>query len=70
MSKKFNMLHSHSGIERELKFKKHIVLVDEQYKNMFLEDTIEKFKYLGNVYYKVPILSFVRNVGVFKNFTE
>lgn len=70
MSGKFNVLHSHSGLERELKFKKHIVLVDEQYKNMFLEDTIEKFKHHGNVYYKVPILSFVRNGGVFKNFTE
>ena len=70
MSKNFGLLHSHSGLERELKFKKHIVLVDEQYKNMFLEDTIEKFKHLGNVYYKVPILSFVRKGGVFKNFME
>jgi hypothetical protein len=70
MSGKFNVLHSHSGLERELKFKKHVVLVDEEYKHMFLEDTIEKFKYLGKVYYKVPILSFVRKGGIFKNFTS
>lgn len=70
MSGKFNVLHSHSGLERELKFKKHIVLVDEEYGHMFLEDTIEKFKYLGKVYYKVPILSFVRKGGMFKNFTS
>ena len=34
MSKGFNSLHSHSGLERELKFKKYLVLVDEEYKHV------------------------------------
>lgn len=66
----FNKLHSHSGLERELKLKKHIVLVDEEYKNLFIADTIEKFKHNDKVYYKVPIISFVNKGGMFKNFTE
>lgn len=66
----FDCLHSHSGLERELKFKKHIVLVDEKFKVLFLEDTIEPFKYNGVNYYKVPILSFVKNGGHFKNFIK
>lgn len=70
MSRKYGALHSHSGLERELKFPKHKVLVDEEYKGMFIEDTIEPFKYMGKVYYKVPILSFVRNGGHFKNFIK
>ena len=70
MSNKMNFLHSHSALERELKFPKHIVLVDEEYKNLFLEDAIEKFTYCRKVYYKVPILSFVNNGGVFKNFAQ
>ena len=70
MSNKMNFLHSHSALERELKFPKHIVLVDEEYKNLFLEDAIEKFTYWRKVYYKVPILSFVNNGGVFKNFAQ
>lgn len=70
MSGKLNVLHSHSGLERELKFPKHLVLVDDEYKNMFLEDTIEKFKYNSRVYYKVPILSFVRKGGMFKNLMQ
>lgn len=70
MSKKFNMLHSHSGLEKELGMPKHIVLVDEQYKGLFIEDKIKPISCHGINYYKVPILSFVRNGGVFKNFTE
>jgi len=70
MNDKFNSLHSHSGIERELKFPKHLVLVDEKYKSLFLQDTITPFKHNGRVYYKVPVLSFVRKGGVFKNFSE
>lgn len=69
MSGKFNILHSHSGIERELKFPKHLVLVDEEYKSLFIEDTISQFKYNGKIYYKVPVLAFVHKGGVFKNFT-
>lgn len=70
MSRKYGALHSHSGLERELKFPKHKVLVDEEYKGMFIEDTIEPFKYMGKVYYKVPILSFVNKGGTFKNFMQ
>lgn len=70
MSGKFNGLHSHSALERELKFPKHFVLVDEEYKNMFIADTISRYAYGGKVYYKVPIMSFVRNGGVFKNFIQ
>ena len=70
MSKKFNMLHSHSGLEKELGMPKHLVLVDEQYKGLFIEDKITPIRCHGINYYKVPILSFVRNGGVFKNFTE
>lgn len=68
MEKKFSGLHSHSGIERELKFPKHTVLVDKEYKGLFIDGTIEKLKYNGMVYYKVPILSFVEKGGKFKNF--
>ena len=70
MSRKYSTLHSHSGLERELRFPKHMVLVDEEYKDMFLGDTIEKFKYNGTIYYKVPILSFVSKGGTFKNFIQ
>ena len=70
MSQKMDVLHSHSGLERELKLKKHIVLVDEKFKVLFLEDTIEPFKYNGVNYYKVPILSFVKKGGTFKNFMQ
>lgn len=70
MSQKMDVLHSHSGLERELKFKKHTVLVDEKFKVLFLEDTIEPFKYKGVNYYKVPILSFANKGGIFKNFMQ
>jgi len=70
MSRKYGALHSHSGLERELRFPKHTVLVDEEYKGLFIEDTIEPFKYMGKVYYKVPILSFANKGGSFKNFMQ
>lgn len=60
-------LHSHSGIERKINMEKRFVLVDERYKDLFLEDTIEKLVYCKKTYYKVPIMSFVKNGGVFKN---
>ena len=67
MSHGLNYLHSHSALERELRFPKHTVLVDERFKHLFLADTIQKFVYNKEVYYKVPILSFVHKGGVFKN---
>lgn len=70
MSLKMNVLHSHSGLERDMNIPKHIVLVDEQFKGLFASDMIQPLKYCGNLYYKVPIMSFVNNGGVFKNFLQ
>ena len=70
MSGRMDVLHSHRWLEKELKFKKHTVLVDEKFKGLFLDDTIEPFKYNGVNYYKVPILSFVNKGGIFKNFIQ
>ncbi len=72
MSNGRNYLHSHSGIEREMKFKKNTVLVDEEYKALFAEGTytIKPYNYKGKTYYQVPILAFVHKNGVFKNFDE
>lgn len=67
MSNGITYLHSHSGIERDLKMPKHIVLVDEKYKDLFIESTIFPFEYNGVKYYKVPIQSFLLKNGVFKN---
>lgn len=61
------MMHSHSSIERDLKLPKRFVLVDEEFKDRFISDAIEPFKYNGVKYYKVPTLSFVEKGGVFKN---
>lgn len=69
-----NYLHSHSGLERLLRFPKGIVLIDERYYSRF-EDIadvikIEPFRHGGMVYYKVSTLYFVKKGGVFKNFSE
>lgn len=61
-------LHSHSGLERELRFPKHIVLVDEKYGHLFKK--FVPFKHGDIMYYKVPIMDFVKNGGVFKNLSE
>lgn len=66
MSNDFKVLHSHSGIERELQFPKHTVLVDECFGRLFPDDAIKPFRYDGVMYYKVPILMFVEKGGVFK----
>lgn len=65
-------LHSHSGLEREIKMPKHLVLVDEEFIDLFLDcgQKLARYTYRGKVYYKVPILSFVHKGGVFKNFNE
>lgn len=69
-------LHSHSGIERELKIPKHLVLVDEEYKDFLLGESLKKsikfrnVKYKGKVYLEVPIMMFVKNGGIFKNLSE
>lgn len=71
MSNRVNYLHSHSGLERELKFKKNVVLVDEKYKELFEgEPVCQLFVHNKMNYYKVNILSFFYKGGVFKNLFE
>lgn len=63
-------LHSHSALEREHKYKKHIVLVDIKYLPLFSVREVRKVKY-GNIQYiAVPILKFVKCGGVFRNFDK
>lgn len=74
MSQGIKYLHSHSGLERELHVPKHIVLVDEEYKEMFetggLKIPLFKCKQNGNIYCQVPTLLFVHKGGVFKNLND
>lgn len=76
MSKGMTSLHSHSGIERELKMPKHLVLVDEEYEDSIISDSIresikfKKIKYKQRTYLEVPIMMFVKNGGIFKNLNE
>lgn len=67
MSAGIDYLHSHSGLERELKFKKSEVLIDKKYGDMFGDALIKPFSYNGRDYYKVNIYLFWRRGGVFKN---
>ena len=71
MSQGINYLHSHSGIERnvrELMNDKFHVLIDKEYKHMFDGyNDVRPYK-CGNVqYYKVPTFLFFKMGGVFKN---
>lgn len=63
-------LHSHSGLERDLRMPKHIVLIDEEFVELFFDCPKNKFKHGGKTYYKIPILSFVHKGGIFKNLNE
>lgn len=73
MSQGYNFLHSHSGLEREIKYPKYKVLVDEEYEDMLTDGTLKnqiKFSRvkLNNVtYIEVPVSLFIKNGGVFKN---
>lgn len=67
MSHGLTQLHSHSGLEGDLKFPKHTVLIDAQFGHLFHKDTCVPFRYNGIDYFKVNILQFVKNGGVFKN---
>lgn len=60
-------LHSHSGLERELRMPKYVVLVDVKYRNLFVDCPIVDVSYGGVTYCKVPIKAFVKNGGLFKN---
>ena len=64
MSRGYDFLHSHSGIEAEMKFSKHFVLVDEKYEDMFSKST--PYVYNNKTYLKVSTLEFANNGGQFK----
>ena len=70
MSHGLDYLHSHSGLERELKLPKHIVLVDAKYEYMFSGGPCVPFTHNRIEYVKVNILSFANKGGVFKNLSE
>ena len=69
MSYGIGTLHSHSGLERELKFPKHIVLVDTKFASLFHQHGFDTtpFVYKGIEYVKAPTLGFVKLGGTFKN---
>ena len=67
MSFNTNYLHSHSALERELKFPKDKVLVDTCYGDRFDDTMKESFVYHEKKYLQVPILAFIERGGVFKN---
>lgn len=67
MSHGLQQLHSHSGLERELRFPKHTVLIDTQFAHLFTRNLLSPFRYNGVDYFKVNILKFVNNGGIFKN---
>ena len=70
MSRGMDILHSHSGLERELGVPKHQVLVDAKFIHMFASDRAIPVEYCNVKYFKVPTLSFVKNGGLFKNFSS
>ena len=67
MSDGIMYLHNHSGLEKLLNFPKHTVLVDVEFKPLFLDCYAMPFTYNRVNYIKVPVLSFLRHGGVFKN---
>ena len=70
MSNGITFLHSHSGLERNLRFPKHTVLVDAKFANMFSGGPCVPFTHNSIEYVEVNILSFVKKGGVFKNISE
>lgn len=69
MSRNITQLHSHSALERELRLPKNIVLIDAEYEDLFKGQIIWPFRFNGIDYFKVNILHFVNNGGIFKNFS-
>ena len=67
MSHGLSILHSHSGLEREMKLPKHVVVVDAKFANLFANERIYPFKHNGVEYVRVPVRSFLEQGGVFKN---
>ena len=72
MSAGLTILHSHSGLERELKFPKHIVLIDTKFASLIhaLGANTEPFRFGSKDYVKAPVMAFVKAGGVFKNLLE
>ena len=70
MSKGFESLHSHSWLERELGLPKNQVLVDAKFIHMFACDKVTPIEYCNVKYFKVPTISFVKQGGLFKNFSS
>lgn len=65
------ILHSHSGIERDLCMSKQWVLVDYKFANKFsLQDLGHVFEKKGVKYVEARTLAFVKANGVFKNYSE
>ena len=67
MSTGLTQLHSHSALERDLKFPKHTVLVDSEFAHLFHPDLAVPYKKNGREYLKVNIMQFIKAGGVFKN---
>ena len=67
MSSGLTVLHSHSGIEREYRLPKNIVLIDTEFADLFPESELKPFKFYNRNYFKVDVLLFIKAGGVFKN---
>ena len=67
MSRGLQQLHSHSGLERDLKLPKHVVLVDATFAHLFVGCVTVPFKYNDVEYIKVDVKDFIYNGGIFKN---
>lgn len=65
------MLHSHSGIEREMCMSKHWVLIDARFMPLFTPNDLgQVFNRKGIKYVEVKILAFIKKNGVFKNYDK
>ena len=71
MSTGLDYLYNHSGLERELRIPKNVVLVDEEFRSMFDSMRVSNFNMVHDrrvlKYVKVHILDFVKKGGIFKN---
>ena len=67
MSHNLQVLHSHSGLEREMHLPKHIVVVDASFSHLFTNEKVAKFKHNGVEYIRVSTRAFLEQGGLFKN---
>jgi hypothetical protein len=70
MSRGYDFLHSHSGLERDLKFPKHTVLIDKEFEDLFKSVPHTSFRFNKIDYVKVNTYDFYLRGGVFKNLSE